>query len=339
MITVGILGILLMPLSTGVVEGSVPDPVGTRAYNLHLPPGGAGGKPLVVYLHGCTQSIEEAEAATGFSTLADLEGFAVLYVAQNVTEGTSAPLADGNGMGCWNWFLPENQQRGSGEAAIITGLTLDIVGEHDIDADRVYIAGISAGAMMAVNLAAAYPDVYAAAGIVAGCPYATCTDLSGSLAFEAMGEQARVVPMFVVQGSADTLNPITQGHALVHAWLGTADWADDGLPNGSVSRVPASVTHHGTDQSPEPGSGDACIRPRNWPCLGGLVGFQDTYPYTVSRYEDTDSCGVVEYWLVHGLGHAQPNAASGPFTDPLGPNVTTATYDFFRKHRMGDPCG
>ena len=307
----------------------------TRQYFLHVPPNARRNAPLVVYLHGCVQTAPQAAAATGFGALADKHGFVVAYPQQNVTAPSSAPLVDGNGIGCWNWFLPDNHARDKGEPAVIAGMTRHLMAEYRSDARRVYVAGISAGANLAVTLAATYPDLYAAAAAHEGCAYATCTDVSGTLAHRAMAERARVVPMFVMQGTADTLNvyPLAQG--LVSSWLGTGDWIDDGAANGSISRAPARVEHRGTDQSPSPGSGDPCVRSQNWPCPGGIVGFRTQYPHSIARFNDGKGCGILDFWVIHGMAHSQPNAKSGPFTDPLGPDVTAATYDFFRQRPKG----
>jgi len=313
--------------------------VPSRGYLLHVPTGTPAGSPLVVFLHGCNQTAEEAAAASGFSDLADRLGFVVVYPRQNVTAPLSAPVADGNGIGCWNWFLPDHQGRDRGEPAAIAAITERVIVSQEIDRNRVYVAGVSAGADMAVIMAATYPDVFAAAAVLAACPYATCGDLTGRLAYDAMpADSKRVVPMFVAQGTADHLNPFALGESLVQAWLGTSDWADNGDFDGSVPRTPSSAKDHRFDQSPEPGSGDACIRNENWPCPGGVVGFQKSYPYTVEHYDDATGCNILDFWIIHGMGHAQPKAKEGPFTDPLGPDVTEPMYEFFLNHSLEGAC-
>ncbi|MBV8982120.1 MAG: hypothetical protein JO086_14550, partial [Acidimicrobiia bacterium] len=238
-----------------------------------------------------------------------------------------------------NWFLPQNETRDSGEAAAIAGITRQVIADQQIDPDRVYVEGISAGADMAVNMGAAYPDLYAAIGVDAGCAYSDCGDSSGQLAYRAMGAYARPMPVFAVQGTADVLNNYAMGAAMVQQWLGTDDVADDGVANGSVSRLPATTTNYGFDQTPKPGSGDPCIQARNFPCIGGVVGFQGTYPYTVQRYADAHGCDLVDSWTVHGLAHAYPGGdPAAAFTDPLGPDVTSAAYQFFLAHPRSGGC-
>jgi poly(hydroxyalkanoate) depolymerase family esterase len=308
----------------------------TRGYCLYLPPGGAeAGRSLVVYLHGCNETAEQTAQASHFNDIADRENIAVLYPQQNVTSGSSAPFADGNGIGCWNWFLPDDQHRGAGEPGVLAALTQSVTAAQAIDPARVFVTGVSAGADMAAILAAAYPDVYAAAAPIAGCAYATCSDESGELAYQQMGARARVVPMLVENGSADTLNNMAMAGGLVHGWLGTDDLADDGAANGSISRVPASTDSYQTDQTPQPGSGDVCIHDNTLTCPGGVAGFQGSYPYTVQTYDDGSGREVLEFWVIHGMEHAHPDApGDGPYTDPLGPDISLASYCFFAAHPM-----
>jgi poly(hydroxyalkanoate) depolymerase family esterase len=314
---------------------------GSRDYWVYLPAGTwKGPRPMVVYLHGCNETAEQAAAASHFDRVADQRGFVVVYPQQAVTAGSSAPLADGNGIGCWNWFLPQDQSRDAGEPAIIAGITRTVAASAHVDTSRIYVEGVSAGADMSVILGATYPDLYAAVGVVAGCAYATCGDASGALTYQAMDARARVVPIFIENGTADTLNNMGMATGLLGSWLGADDLADDGAMNGSVSRLPASTQNYGFDQTPQPGSGDLCIHNNTLTCPGGAIGFQSTYPYTVATYDDTAGCDIAEFWTIHFMEHAHPDApGDGPYTDPLGPDVTAASYDFFSQHSIGGRCG
>jgi poly(3-hydroxybutyrate) depolymerase len=198
----------------------------------------------------------------------------------------------------------------------------------------VYVEGISAGADMTVILAATYPDVFAAAGSLAGCSYRTCGDGSGALTYQAMGPRARLVPLFVENGTADVLNPAAQSEGLVQSWLGLGDLVDDGVPNASFSRLPARTETSVPGGTPSPGGGDACVHNNSYLCLGGVLGLSD-YPVTRSSWQDDAGRDVLELWLVHGMAHAHPHASNdGPYTDPLGPDVSLASYRFFLQHRL-----
>jgi poly(hydroxyalkanoate) depolymerase family esterase len=303
---------------------------GDRDYWLYQPPGPKrSNRPLVVFLHGCNESATDAASATHFNDLAAQRGFDVVYPQQNVTSGSSAPLADGNGIGCWNWFLPQDQERGSGEPAVLAGITQFVAKQLRVDPRRIYVEGVSAGADMAVTLGATYPDIFAAVGVLAGCAYRTCGDVTGELTYQAMGARARVVPMFIENGTADTLNNTAMAAGLLSSWLGADDLADDGIMNASMPRQPASTDNYGFDQT--------CIHNNTLTCPGGVIGFQKTYPYTVAKYDDASGCDVLEYWAIHFMEHAHPDApGDGPYTDPLGPDITTASYDFFSSHSLGE---
>jgi poly(hydroxyalkanoate) depolymerase family esterase len=298
---------------------------------------------MVVFLHGCNETAQQAATASHFDVLADQLGFVVVYPQQNVTTGSSAPLADGNGVGCWNWFLPQDQEAGSGEPALLAGLTQQAAQVAHADARRIYVEGVSAGADMAVILGATYSRLYAAVGVLAGCAYQTCSDDSGAATHAAMGAAARIVPMFIENGTADTLNNMGMATGLLTSWIGSDNLAGESATakrTDAVPAVPGSVETYGTDQTPKPLSGDACVHNNSFTCPGGVVGFQGTYPYTVSKYTDSFGCDVLEFWAIHGMEHAHPDAAGdGPYTDPLGPDVSAASYQFFVHHSLDSRAG
>jgi poly(hydroxyalkanoate) depolymerase family esterase len=333
---VALLAVVLLPLSAHagtahgtLSHGSYTEPGGlTRTYLLYRPAALGAGRPLVMFLHGCNQTATEAMSATGWNRLADSERFAVVYPEQTRPANSSAPAADGNGVGCWNWFLPEDQQRSTGEPAVLAGLATSLTRRLHADARRVYVEGISAGADMTVILGATYPDVFAAVGSLAGCSFRSCGDGSGQLTYQAMGKHARKVPLIAENGTADVLNPVVQSENLVRSWLGAMDLADDGSQNGSVRREPESSRTTTPDGLPEPGSGDPCVHNNSFLCAGGAAGLQD-YPVTVETWQDD----LVELYTVHGMAHAQPHARDGgPYTDPMGPDMTVMSWGFFSRH-------
>lgn len=307
--------------------------VGTRAYWKYVPANlGTRPVPLIVHLHGCVQTASQAATQSRLNKLADRKRFIVIYPEQNVTPNQSYPFSDGNGVGCWNWFHPDHQARGKGEPAAVASIVAAARKTHKVDAARIYVGGISAGADLAVILGVTYPDVFAAVGAVAGCAYATCADRSGQLAYQAMGARKRIVPLLVIQGTADQLNNVAMGESLVSSWLATADLTDDGKANATVPKTPSDVVYGGV-ATPTPGSGDACVRAYSWTCPGGAIGFHGSYPWTAARYIDGNRCAFVDLWVIHGGTHAYPGGdASVPFSDPLGPDATGLLWSFYAAH-------
>ncbi|HUQ39374.1 MAG TPA: PHB depolymerase family esterase [Acidimicrobiales bacterium] len=309
---------------------STKDSYGPRTYRLYVPKKpSAAPRPLVVYLHGCTQTGEDAATGTRWNVLAEKRNFDVVYPEQRV---------EANGTQCWNWFLPDHQSRDAGEPAIIASIVRDVTRRESVDPTRVYVLGASAGADMATIMAATYPDLFAAGGGFGGCAYLTCADVTGKATNTAMGSRARVMPFFVVQGSIDLLNNVAMGETLVRNWVGANDIADGGV-DGSVSPAPSSSENRGFEVPGNIGTvGDHCVRSKQFPCAGALVGAK-SYPYTVDRYAGARGCPVVQSWVIHGLGHDYPGGdPRGSFTDPIGPDVTAGAWDYFDLHRLGAPC-
>jgi poly(hydroxyalkanoate) depolymerase family esterase len=190
---------------------------GSRDYRLYVPAcRPEGPMPLIVMLHGCTQSPEDFASGTGMNALAEQFGCLIAWPAQ--PQGANAQK-------CWNWFRPEDQARGRGEPALIAGIVGDVLRDHLADPARVYVAGLSAGGAAAAILGAAYPEVFAAVGVHSGLPVGGARDVPSAFAAMRSGAKGNARPMaapaIVFHGLADATVHPGNGEAVVAQALRT----------------------------------------------------------------------------------------------------------------------
>jgi poly(hydroxyalkanoate) depolymerase family esterase len=281
---------------------------GTLYYEGYVPTSYHAGTavPLVVALHGCTQTTSTFAAGTRWNALAEAQGFIVVYPQQNYYLNNAL---------CWNWSTWSNQSRGQGEPSLIAGITNTVRGSYTIDPKRTHVTGISAGGAMTTIMAATYPDLFASGSVSAGCEYdgypcgsagGQSPTTSGNEAYSAMGSSARSVPMQVFHGTADNVVPPINGAQVISQWAQTDDRASDGLDNNNIDDV-ADATTTGT----VPGG-------RSW---------------TRYTYKDSTGAAVLEKTLVTGMGHAWSGGCScGSYTDPTGPDATSLAWAWFVAH-------
>ncbi|MCI0598927.1 MAG: PHB depolymerase family esterase [Beijerinckiaceae bacterium] len=241
---------------------------------------------LVVGLHGCQQSAQEFDFATGWSALGRDHGFALLFPEQK---------CGNNPQNCFNWFIEKHIRSHDGEIASIRGMIDKMVRDYGLDRGRIFVTGLSAGGAMACALLASCPDLFAAGAVIAGLPYGTAlspidamkamafgTELSsrelGNLVRQAAPEQKRWPKISIWHGSRDEVVAPINGSALVRQWLNIHQVDETGVVLDEV---------------------DGQLR-RSWRDGAGVV--------------------VVEHYAIDGMAHGVPvDAKSRSATGTLAP--------------------
>jgi poly(hydroxyalkanoate) depolymerase family esterase len=263
---------------------------GSRACRIYVPASAdAEASAIVMMLHGCTQTPEDFAIGTGMNALAERHGFIVLYPEQS--RGANAQT-------CWNWFSPNDQHRDRGEPEILAGMARTAMAQYDVPADRTFVAGLSAGAAMAVILGHTYPDLFAAAGAHSGLPYGAAKDVASAFAAMAGQSQGQVaethrpgIRTIVFHGSADST---------VH------------VSNSEI--IARTAERHGPSPSLQ------TIR-------NATAGGRN---YTTTICTGPDGRDHLEHWVIDGLGHAWSGGQpGGSYTDPRGPDASAEMIRFF----------
>jgi poly(hydroxyalkanoate) depolymerase family esterase len=231
------------------------------------------------------------------NAIAEEQRIFVLYPAQSEAANQTR---------CWNWFNAANQRRDQGEPSIIAGMTRKVISSYNIDARRVYIAGMSAGGAMAAIMAATYSDLYAAVGIHSGMPYGAAQNFLAAVTAMKDGAAggtrlpSKSIPLIVFHGDQDIMVNSRNGEQLVSQWLG---------------RPALSLRQDTSTAQASEGNGRA---------------------FTRTRYRDGAGHLVAENWLVHEAGHAWSGGGSaGSFADSSGPDASREMLRFFTAERGG----
>jgi poly(hydroxyalkanoate) depolymerase family esterase len=243
----------------------------------YVPEGLAPGAPLVVVLHGCTQNAAVYDHGSGWSTLADRHGFALLYPEQQRAN---------NPMLCFNWFERGDTAHGEGEAASIAGMVEAMAAAHGIDRSRIFVTGLSAGGAMTSVMLATYPELFAGGAIIAGVAYGGAGSVGE--AFEWMAGRGR--------GDADALARRVRGASRhkgpwprVQIWHGAADTTV--VPANADAIAAQWAALHGVGPGPDRADEVGGFPRRAWLGEGGET--------------------LIESISVTGMAHGVPLASGG----------------------------
>lgn len=268
------------------------------------------GAPLVVVLHGCTQTAEAYDEGSGWSALAEQRGFALLYPEQQRSNNPNL---------CFNWFNPADTARGSGEARSIRMMIDTMVRTHALDSRRVFVTGLSAGGAMASVMLATYPEVFSAGAIIAGLPFGVAANLREALT--AM--------------SAAPSRSATELGARVR--------------NASPHKGPSprlSVWHGDADRTVHPGNAGEIVK--QWLDLHGLpavpMASTDVNGHVREQWWNREGRTIVESYTIRAMPHGTPLAiegeqegfgVAGPFMLDVGISSTLQIAEFFGLKEIG----
>ncbi len=280
-------------------------------YRLYLPAGIGKTErlPLLVMLHGCSQTAVEFAEGTRMNTEAEARYCAVLYPEQS---------RKSNSLRCWNWFEPESLV-GHGEAALIVQTVLQVMDYYPIDSVRVYVAGFSAGGAMAAVLCATHGDLFAACAIHSGVMFHAAT--TSLQAVQVMRRGASTSPGQITQKIASQRHP---GSRLVPALIihGTDDQTVNPVNAEQIVEQMRLLAEHLHPESDPPTL-------HNEQCVEGAG----------RRYRQQDtslgSMVLLRSVLIDGLGHAWSGGdARDKFFDPAGPDASQLILEFLLPHRL-----
>jgi poly(hydroxyalkanoate) depolymerase family esterase len=311
------------------------NPGALKAY-VHEPADLRPGAPLVVVLHGCTQTAGGYDKASGWSQLADEQGFVLLYPEQQRSN---------NANGCFNWFEPHDTRRGAGEALSIRQMIAEVQNRLAIDPQRIFITGLSAGGAMAATMLATYPEIFAGGAIIAGLPHGSAANMGQ--AFERMRGARRPSAaelqaslrkasdhpgpwprISIWHGDADATVRVSNAEAILNQWRGV-----HGLPDHPtvVDRIDHVVHRawHGPD-------GRILVEDYIIPGMAhgtplkttGAGAYGSSAPFMLD-VDISSTFRIAQFW---GIAGAVARRASKPRQEPVPPTTLPVPAEPRRLH-------
>lgn len=274
-----------------------------------VPAGLPANAPVVLVLHGCTQTAAAMEAS-GWTAAASAQKLYLIYAQTSSANNSSS---------CFNWFEPGDIARDQGEALSLRQMVGWVLGHASTDPNRVYVTGLSAGAFMAATMAALYPDVFAGAAVDAGGPFRCAT--STSEAFTCMNPGVDKTPAAWGDLVRNAFPGYTGRRPRMTLWHGTTDTTVQ--PTNLTESVDQWTNVFGTDQTPDltetisghthkvyrDGAGAAVVETYELAGMGHAVAVDPQFSFpgggacgsTGSYFSDVNLCAVYQQELFFGL--------------------------------------
>lgn len=294
----------------------------------YVPAGLTPGKPIVVVLHGCTQTAANMEAA-GWNAIADQYKFTVVYPEQTTSN---------NPVRCFNWAGeygdPANLVRGQGENESIMQMIDKAITAHGSDPNKVYVVGFSAGAAFASVLAATWPERFAGVAIMSGIPYRCATSVNGAYSCQSpgvsktaaewgdlvRGSHAGPYPkMQIWHGASDsTVVPMNEDE-LVKQWTNAMGISATPTATETINGATRNAYGPNLETYRVPGLGHA---------VAGGTDSIGACPTTFgSFFANKGICATVRAAMFFGLatGGTGPGPGPGPSTETNKPSVVITT--------------
>jgi poly(hydroxyalkanoate) depolymerase family esterase len=290
---------------------------GTRNYKVFIPSGvtKASKAPVVVMLHGCEQTAEEFAKGTRIAEFAEKEKFIVLLPEQNPAY---------NSFKCWNWVMPVNNSR-MGEPQAIIEMLDAVIAKYSANSERVYAAGMSAGASMVSILGNCFPERFKALGSHDGTQYyasytgldfaevvlngaSVPTNIAARTGYSCSlyggANRPTKMPIIIFHGMNSPLMSPVHAFQIENEFKAFNDLLDDGSQNNSYFKSKAVID----------------------------VPDSKTYGYNLYTTTNQENQVLIERYMVNTLGHDwSGGVANLPYNDPKGPDATALIVKFFKR--------
>jgi poly(hydroxyalkanoate) depolymerase family esterase len=235
-----------------------------------VPPGLPSGAPLVVVLHGCTESASSYSTETEWGNLGQRFGFATVFAQQQTAN---------NSLSCFNWFQTGDISRDQGEALSIKQMVDNMKSTVGSDPARIFVTGISAGGLMTTVMMATYPDVFAGGAVMSGGPYLCAASLTDANTCQ-MGNVSHTPPQW-------------------------GDLVRNAFPSYH-GPYPRLISFHGSsDTTVAPA--DQQQQVDQWSNVLGIdetADVNETFRTATHKvYQDATGRSMIETYLVSGMGH------------------------------------